>query len=281
MVMFKDNKYTKIYYNIIEKSKNKIYNDKTEKHHIIPKCLGGDNSKNNIAIVSCREHYILHKLLTKMVSGEDIKKMWWALHRMSTTYIKIHNSKLYEKFRKQWSQHLKENHHSKNIGGWSEKMSDVAKKSWHGDEKRKKEFSFIMKNTIKKIRNNNEDEYLKEMSRRAKRGGDISKEKNSLKLEYNGNIYRGWKDLEEIGGISKIIYKTYYLNGYDPKIRIGKKHPISYDEIMTYSSIMGANPKDILSDMLTKKMVTEKRVKIIEKLIIKGESVDGKNSNLD
>lgn len=34
-----------------------------EKHHIIPKCLGGSNDKSNIIYLFAREHFIAHKLL--------------------------------------------------------------------------------------------------------------------------------------------------------------------------------------------------------------------------
>ena len=38
----------------------------TEKHHIIPKCMGGTNDKSNLVKLTAREHYIAHKLLTKI-----------------------------------------------------------------------------------------------------------------------------------------------------------------------------------------------------------------------
>lgn len=32
----------------------------TEKHHIIPKSLGGDNSKTNLVVLTGRQHFICH-----------------------------------------------------------------------------------------------------------------------------------------------------------------------------------------------------------------------------
>jgi hypothetical protein len=59
--------YNKIYYSIITNAKNRIITDGYyEKHHIIPRSLGGDNSKENIVGLTAREHYICHLLLTKM-----------------------------------------------------------------------------------------------------------------------------------------------------------------------------------------------------------------------
>ena len=34
-----------------------------ERHHVIPKCLGGTNDKNNLIDLYAKEHYIAHKLL--------------------------------------------------------------------------------------------------------------------------------------------------------------------------------------------------------------------------
>ena len=48
---------------------------------------------------------------------------------------------------------------------------------------------------------------------------------NSLELEYNGNVYYGWRELQEATGVTKHLYNKYYLNGIDPKSRIGKNGP--------------------------------------------------------
>lgn len=37
-----------------------------EKHHIIPKCLGGSNHRNNIVNLTAREHFIVHWLLSRI-----------------------------------------------------------------------------------------------------------------------------------------------------------------------------------------------------------------------
>lgn len=55
-----------------------------EKHHIIPKSLGGTNQKHNLAMLTAREHFICHWLLTKMypAGSADQTKMLCALWRM-------------------------------------------------------------------------------------------------------------------------------------------------------------------------------------------------------
>jgi len=45
-----------------KKSKEVYY----ERHHIVPKCIGGSNEKSNLTLLTAREHYIAHVLLTKI-----------------------------------------------------------------------------------------------------------------------------------------------------------------------------------------------------------------------
>lgn len=98
MYKFKDNKYTKWYFKIIKNAKNrKIYGDYTEKHHIIPKCIGGTNSKDNLIKLTAREHFIVHLLLIKMVNVNDVYRMVCAVVRFRH---KVTNSRQYELLRK-------------------------------------------------------------------------------------------------------------------------------------------------------------------------------------
>ena len=91
--MFTNNKYTNIYYLIIERYSSV----NGEEHHIIPKSLGGSNEKSNLVIVPPRVHFILHKLLCRMVSSEKHKKsMYYALFQMMNRKICSFTSRDYE-----------------------------------------------------------------------------------------------------------------------------------------------------------------------------------------
>lgn len=115
--MFLNNKYTKIYYKIIENSNNRpsLDNVYTEKHHIIPKSLGGSNDISNIAELTAREHFICHRLLVKMTTGDDKRKMAWAVKRMITGINK--HQKRYIPLSKKY-EHVRV-HTNKIIKGWS------------------------------------------------------------------------------------------------------------------------------------------------------------------
>jgi hypothetical protein len=80
-LMYLDNKYTKWYYSIITNASIRKENlGYVEKHHIIPRSLGGSKtSKNNIVCLTPKEHFICHLLLTKMVKGQQQYKMLKAL----------------------------------------------------------------------------------------------------------------------------------------------------------------------------------------------------------
>lgn len=98
--MFIQNKYNKIYYNIINNAKSRQLTGYVERHHIIPKSLGGDNSKDNLAKLTAREHYICHLLLTKFTTGIAYQKMSYALHRVTNkSNSQIKSSKVYEMIR--------------------------------------------------------------------------------------------------------------------------------------------------------------------------------------
>lgn len=58
--------YNKHYNALIDRSKNRAIPDIFEKHHIIPRCLGGSNETDNIARLTPEEHYVAHQLLVKL-----------------------------------------------------------------------------------------------------------------------------------------------------------------------------------------------------------------------
>ncbi len=112
--------YKNIYYNIIENAKKETIAGNRddgyyEKHHIIPKSLGGTNKKENLVKLSAREHFICHWLLVKMYDKGTIerKKMLYALWRMynkgapkqTEHYI---NSRAYESLRIEFSKNIAE-----------------------------------------------------------------------------------------------------------------------------------------------------------------------------
>lgn len=82
-MVFIDNKYTRVYNKIITQAKSRVNDCYTEKHHIIPKSLGGTNDIDNIVVLTAKEHYICHLLLIKMTEGKNRTKMRYAAYRFT------------------------------------------------------------------------------------------------------------------------------------------------------------------------------------------------------
>jgi len=102
-MLFNNSKYTRWYYNIIQKAQSRILTGYKERHHVIPRSLGGSNQSSNLADLTAKEHYIVHLLLPHMVCDpEHKKKMWGALRCMSKMIYKTHrryvgSARFYEK----------------------------------------------------------------------------------------------------------------------------------------------------------------------------------------
>jgi hypothetical protein len=77
--------YKKCYDNLIETAKKRDYTDGYyEKHHIIPKCVGGNNGAENIVKLRVKEHYVAHHLLVKIYYNTEYRmKLICAFRYMS------------------------------------------------------------------------------------------------------------------------------------------------------------------------------------------------------
>jgi hypothetical protein len=58
--------YQKHYNQLIARANNRLVDGYCESHHIIPRCLGGDDSTSNLVNLTAREHFIAHLLLVKI-----------------------------------------------------------------------------------------------------------------------------------------------------------------------------------------------------------------------
>ena len=82
--MFLDNKFTKVYYRIINRSLERNHlkerHDGFQTHHIIPHCFGGTDSANNLVVLTYKEHRVCHRLLIGMTVGAN-------KHNNTTPYL--------------------------------------------------------------------------------------------------------------------------------------------------------------------------------------------------
>ena len=87
ILVHNQNWYRKVYHQIIDRARNRGLDRKkiefyVEIHHIIPKCLGGNNDRTNLVALTYREHIICHKLLCKLYPNN------YYLH--SAVYLMLH-----------------------------------------------------------------------------------------------------------------------------------------------------------------------------------------------
>lgn len=92
--MFLDNKYTKVYYRIINRSLERKHvkerHDGYQTHHIIPRCFGGTDSADNLAVLTYKEHRVCHRLLIGMTDGANKHKMMYAYKLFNKHYDTSH-----------------------------------------------------------------------------------------------------------------------------------------------------------------------------------------------
>ena len=80
--MFINNKYKSWYNSIIQKANNRTISTYKEKHHILPRCLGGKDNQENLVELTAREHFIVHMLLCKFTKGQAKRSMLYAFKCM-------------------------------------------------------------------------------------------------------------------------------------------------------------------------------------------------------
>lgn len=105
--------YEQIYNDLIQYRKcNKLLNGYYEKHHIIPRSLGGSDECSNIVALTGREHYIAHLLLARF---EPCKQTIYALWMMQMSSGKnsdrpcIKTGRMYEWARKEFIKYISKN----------------------------------------------------------------------------------------------------------------------------------------------------------------------------
>lgn len=99
--------YGLIYTKLIERAKGRVSVGYTERHHIIPKCMGGTDTVDNLVSLYPEEHYLAHLILCKMYVGNQ--KLLYAAMNMTTGSMINNgkrNNKAYGWLRRQYSESM-------------------------------------------------------------------------------------------------------------------------------------------------------------------------------
>lgn len=93
-----DARFLKWYRSLIERRLTQP-SDRGERHHILPRCMGGWNGEN-IVKLTAREHFVAHALLARAFPRNDkLSYAFWAMCNQSNKYHerKRPSSRLYER----------------------------------------------------------------------------------------------------------------------------------------------------------------------------------------
>jgi hypothetical protein len=76
--------YQRIYNQIVDRAKQeerkKGNGTYYESHHILPKCLGGSNKKENLVLLTGREHFLVHWMLVRIYpENKSLVHAFWAM----------------------------------------------------------------------------------------------------------------------------------------------------------------------------------------------------------
>jgi hypothetical protein len=86
--------YEKHYNLLIERARVRQFDGYTEKHHVVPKCMGGTDDASNLVSLTPEEHYVAHQLLVKM--HPDVRGLVSAVQLMTVHHTESRtNNKLF------------------------------------------------------------------------------------------------------------------------------------------------------------------------------------------
>lgn len=69
------------YDRLIDRARDRQIDGYSERHHVVPRCMGGGNEKTNLVRLTAEEHYVAHQLLVKM--NPDVPELAGAAMWMS------------------------------------------------------------------------------------------------------------------------------------------------------------------------------------------------------
>jgi hypothetical protein len=190
--------YQKIYNQIIERAKNRKLEGYKEKHHIVPKCLGGLNNKENLVELIAREHFLCHMLLCEIYPNEI--KLKHALYLMNIGKQKHKNanykiaSRTYERLKKEHSLLMVGNKTRKGIKCSDETKRKIGEKNKHnkpeGFGKKHDGYNDIIKETWNvEGRRENQSHKMKQFWE--------GKTRQVIQLDLNNNVIKEWNSVTE------------------------------------------------------------------------------------
>ncbi len=203
--------YQRIYNQIIERSKDRILIGYGENHHIIPKCMGGTNNKDNMVKLTAKEHFLCHKLLCEIYpDNKKLKYAYWRMCNAGNKYQERHyriSSREFELLKTEFV---------KNI-------SKEPKSKWRHSEKS------INKIRLARSKQTFSEETRKKFSENTKKrhlDGTIKSSNKPVKCILEGIEFNSMSEAGRYFGVSSVTIKRKIESGEHVKPEIKEKEII-------------------------------------------------------
>lgn len=95
-------KYAKIYEQLIERARNRKLSGYVERHHIVPRCMFGTDSPENLVELTPEEHYVAHQLLVRI--HPENRSLIYACMMMAST--RNNNNRIYGWVRRRYASEI-------------------------------------------------------------------------------------------------------------------------------------------------------------------------------
>jgi hypothetical protein len=120
--------YQKIYNTLVRRGQSRILEGYSEKHHIVPRCIGGTDEVTNLVSLTPEEHYLCHLLLVK-IHPNNIRLVRSAMFMVSANKDQQRNNKVYGWLKRQYSDYMSgPNNPSKLNGVWNKGVTGYKNK---------------------------------------------------------------------------------------------------------------------------------------------------------
>ena len=121
--------YQKIYNSIVERGKNRIFEGYIERHHIVPRCIGGTDDSSNLVNLTAEEHYVCHQLLVKIYPDEIGLVKAAMFMTASELGSKRQGNKIYGWLKRRFSEYMKGPNNPSTLNGtWNKGVSGYKNK---------------------------------------------------------------------------------------------------------------------------------------------------------
>ncbi len=90
---------------MMQRARSRVLTGYLERHHVVPKCLGGTDELSNIVSLTPEEHYVAHQLLVR-IHPKNNGLLWAAVAMTNGSKKQPRKNKLYGWLRRQFAKRI-------------------------------------------------------------------------------------------------------------------------------------------------------------------------------